>query len=128
MFYVEKEYLNNSSIDWNWGDGNILNSDEKNNIGLVIKTNIYPKITGRYLLKLESINGIQLIVNNKNMINKLTSFMSETSPIEFLMQENVLIPIEIKFLCEVGKASLRLLWKTPDSNKFIVIPSNNLLF
>ena len=120
-----------NNINFDWGDGIPGKNISVDYFGVRWTGMIYIPITGTYQFMIYHDNGVRLIINNKVLIDhwKIEGFGYRPSGVEkiidiYLKGKNW-YPIKVEFFEHKWRASIKINWRVPGSDKLEVIPSSN---
>ncbi len=87
---------------------------------------IQPSETGIHRIYTYNDDGARMKIKDKQIIDDWNSHRPLYNSFDIYMKAGVLYPIELEYFQGAGNAVIQLLWLTPSSEEFTVIPQSNL--
>ena len=112
----------NAPINYWWANGQVLNSNKSDHVGLNISGFITVPKSGNYKFRVRTDDGVRVKISDNNVINawyRQAPAYHESSNVKLDMGS---YKIEVDWYEWGGYAVFQLYWKTPGSNSWEVIP------
>jgi hypothetical protein len=118
-----------TKLDYRTGAGNVLTSKWNDGVGARITGYIKLPEAGRYLLAMESNDGVRVYLNGKRIINDPGVHTDQFSP---NAQVNASAPgwyeLKIFYFERKSTSTLRMHWQTPGKDAFVLVPPEQFAF
>jgi hypothetical protein len=118
-----------TKLDYRSGNGNVLTSDKADGVGARILGFINLPEAGRYLLAMESNDGVRVYLNGKRIINDPGVHSDQFSEnAEVVASAPGWYALKIFYFERKSTATLRMHWQKPGKDSFEVVPPEQFAY
>jgi hypothetical protein len=118
-----------AGLDYHTGSDNVLTSRWNDGVGARITGFIKLPEAGRYLLAMESNDGVRVYLNDKQIINDPGVHSDQFSP---NAEVNASAPgwyaLKIFYFERKSTSTLRMYWQRPGTDKFEIVPAEQFAY
>lgn len=114
-----------TSINHRFGRGKVFGSGQSQGVGILMEGFILLEKSGVWEFKVRSNDGIEVFVNNTQVVNDPEWHSDRfSSPRELTTKEPGYYPFLLQYFQRKGTATLEFYWKPPGEKDFTIVPES----
>lgn len=123
--FIVKEGEPVTQLNHQFGSDMVFDSGTNRGVAMRMKGYLFFEQSGEYQLQALSNDGVNVLIDGNAVISDPEQHSDRLSNIGHVtIDQPGYYPTVVEYFQRKGTASLKLFWKTPDSNQFVVIPAN----